>query len=185
MKRIVFAATALLLGGCASAGGTATPAGTVRTTTPVQMGTGRSVIVASHADAAGVTHVLRIPTDRVWEALPAVYGSLGIPVGTSVPATRTLGNQSYTVSRTIAGGPVSRVVSCGDGPTGAPIADTHRVTFSILTVLEPAEDATTRVRNTVSARASNPSVSGAPVTCATTGTLETRIVEKIRELTGS
>lgn len=184
MKRAVAACAALLLAGCASGGSPAPPGGIVRTTTAVSADAGPGghgiIILESYADANGVVTPMNVPAEQIWELLPAVYEGLKIPVATSVPDTRTIGNRSLTVNRTLAGGPPSRSVSCGNGPTGAPLADSHRLRLSVVTELEPAPNGRTLVRTLVTGTASNPAVSGSPVTCASTGFLESAVVQGIK-----
>ncbi|HEX2190900.1 MAG TPA: hypothetical protein VHG51_18475 [Longimicrobiaceae bacterium] len=194
MKRIVIAAAGLLLAGCAASGTTppAGTAGTVPTTTTISGATdpgsggigGLSTSIESYRSATGAVHTLPLPPERVWEVLPQVYESLGIPVTTSVPATRTIGNPAVQFSRTLAGKRGSQLLDCGQGPLG-PLADSYRVDLSVLTLLEPAPGGGTRVENRVNATATNRGASGAPVTCGSTGALEAQVIQKIQELARS
>lgn len=181
MKRIVVLAAAAVLAGCS---GNAPPTTqTVRTTTSVSSTGTPTQTIDSYQDVGGTVQQVAAAPDRVWQVLPAVYQGLGIPVGTSVPDTRTIGNIRLDLSRTLGGRPLSTFLTCGEGVTGAPLADSYRVTMSVLTILAPAENGGTRVETRVAASAVNRAVSSASVNCGTTGRLEAMIAERIRNQT--
>jgi hypothetical protein len=184
MKRLVVIAAAVLLSGCASGGAGAGETGTVRATTTVS-GVGGTRTLESYGTRVGAAHTVDAPVERVWEALPAVYGALGIPVGTSVPATRTFGNSSLEVNRRMAERPVSTWLNCGEGPFGAPLADSYRVKATVVTTLAPGADGRTQLQTLVSGTATNRAASGAPVNCGTTGALETQIAERLEQAVGT
>jgi hypothetical protein len=186
MKRFVVLAAAALLAGCS---GNAPPSTqTVRNTTSISttgVGGSATASIESYSDVGGSAHRVSAAPDRVWEAMPAVYQGLGIAVGTSIPDAKTIGNVRLELNRVLAGQPLSTFVNCGEGPTGSPLADSYRVTMSLLTILAPAETGATRVETRVNASAVNRAVSGATVNCATTGRLESLIAERIRSQTGA
>jgi hypothetical protein len=185
MKRLLVVAAALL----AACSGNAPPSTqTVRTTTSISangMEGTTTMSIDSYRDAGGTTHRVGAAPDRVWAVLPAVYQGLGIAVGTSIPDSRTIGNVRLELNRVLGGQPLSSYVNCGEGVTGAPLANSYRVTMAILTTLEPTENGGTQVQTRIGASAANRAVSGVTVNCATTGRLEGLIAERIRNHTGS
>ncbi|HEV2148563.1 MAG TPA: hypothetical protein VGR37_14260 [Longimicrobiaceae bacterium] len=184
MRPLLVIACIVLVSACASTAAGTGETGVVRSTTTVSGSTG-TVILESYSDRGGAAFVVPAEVDRVWAALPAVYNQLGIPMGTSVPATRTYGNTSLQLGRTLAGKPVSAWLNCGEGPFGAPLANSYRVVASIVTTLAPGANGQTQLRTMVNATATNRGVSGAPVNCGTTGALETLIAERVRQIVGS
>lgn len=186
MKRIVVLAAAALLAGCS---GNAPPSTqTVRSTTSISstgVGGSATTTIDSYSDVGGSSHRVSATPERVWDLLPVVYQGLGIPVGTSIPDAKTIGNVRLDLNRVLAGQPLSNFVNCGEGPTGNPVADSYRVNMSVLTTLTPAENGATLVQTRVNSSAVNRAVSGATVNCATTGRLEALIAERIRNHTGA
>lgn len=183
MKRLAVVATTALLAACS---GNAPPSTqTVRSTVSVssQDAIGNTTI-ESIQGSGGTTHQVGATPDRVWAVLPAVYQGLGIAVGTNLPEARTIGNTKLVLNRTLAGQPLSTFLSCGDGPTGTPLANNYRVDMALVTMLNPTPNGGTRVETRVGASATNRAVSGASVACATTGRLEALIAERIKNHLG-
>ncbi|MEW5931871.1 MAG: hypothetical protein AB1941_30760 [Gemmatimonadota bacterium] len=179
MKRLVVVATAALLAGCASSGNA--PAETVRSTVSVSGTDGAATqTIESYMDVGGTTHRISATPDKVWAVLPTVYQGLGITVGTSLPDYKTIGNSKLELNRTLGGQPLSTFLSCGDGPTGAPIANSYRVNMAVVTTVAPAAGGGSQLETRVNASATNRAVSGAAVNCATTGRLEGMIAERVR-----
>lgn len=170
---------------CAGAGGEGPAAAASPQTTAISIvgdatrGAGSTVLVTSHRDLRGSNHRVRGMIDEVWRVLPSVYGELGIEVGTVDSGARTMGNARLVMSRSLAGQRLSRYLSCGSGMSGQPIADEYRVEASLLTILHPEEDGSTRVETRLTATAMSRASSGAPLACGSTGRLEARIAEMI------
>lgn len=168
---------ALALGACATATGDET-LGAPKVTTVSTTG-GATVAIESQPTTGGRSATIAAAPERVWEVLPAVYQGLGVTVGTINPAARVLGNTSLRLNRRLGGEPVSRFVECGTTATGFPIADAYRVEMSVMTGVAPMAPGS-RVETHVNAQAVNPSVSGAPVHCTTTGRLEQLIADRVK-----
>lgn len=183
MKRLAVVATAALLGACSAnpAPSTQTVRSTVSVSTQTEFG---NTTIETYRDVGGTAHQLGATPDQVWGVLPAVYQGLGIAVGTSLPDTKTIGNTKLVLNRSLAGRPLSDFLSCGDGPTGAPLANNYRVEMALVTVLTPTPNGGTRVETRVGASAANRAVSGATVSCTTTGRLEAMIAERIKNHVG-
>lgn len=178
-----FTVTAMVaLAGCAPS---LTPPSTEsdpgRTTTIVSDGYGQAgvMVTSYHNNGAPVYDLSGSPAD-IWSVLPSVYGDLKIPIGTTDPATRTYGNTSLVLGRSLGGQPVSRYLSCGTDAFGVSLAERYRVTMSVVTILTPGQNGKTHVETRVSGSAANPSVSDARVECTSTGALEETIASRIR-----
>jgi len=177
MRYIVLSAGLLSLAGCAtttapSSGGALPPAVTARSS--------RSAEVRTRVEVAPAEHV-EFPMQAVWDALPGVYTALGVPAVGADPATRAVGNGNFVVSRTLAGEPLSRFLTCGTTAVGRPLADEARVQIDMRTVVS-AEGEGSSVRTTLraTARANNGTSSDA-VPCTSTGRLESRITTMVRQ----
>lgn len=175
----VLALAALLAAACAPA---ATPADTPapgRDSRVIATGGTVDVYLAPDRTSAEVT--VNAPPARVWEAVRDTYTALGIPMGTSDPRAMTYGNQKIVVRRRLADAPLSRFLNCGHTAAGAPVADTYRVTLSLLTTVHPAPGGASRVTTRLGASAE--SIDGSSsnvVACGSTGVLETRIGEGVQ-----
>ena len=181
MKRLAVVAAAALLAGCS---GNAPPSTqTVRASTSVSSSGTPTQSIESYQDVGGSVVQVGAAPDRVWEMLPAVYQGLGITVGTTIPDAKTIGNLRLELNRTLGGQPLSTYVNCGEGATGTPLADSYRVTLSVLTTLTPGQNGGTRVETRVAASAANRAVSGATVNCGTTGRLEGLIADRVKNQT--
>lgn len=143
----------------------------------ISSGAQADVVLADDRSVAVATFAA--PPERVWSAVREAYRALGIPEGTSDDASRTYGNTSFTVRRTLAGERLSRFVRCGEGMGGAPIADTYRIRLSVLSTVHPAPGGASRVETLVQASGQSLQASTSPVKCATSGKLERRIGELI------
>jgi hypothetical protein len=178
MRHIVLSAWLLSLAGCAtttapgSGGSALPPTVTARST--------RSAEVRTRVDVARAEHV-EFPVQAVWDALPGVYTALGVPEVGADPATRTVGNGSFVVSRTLAGEPLSRFLACGTTAVGRPLADEARVQIDMRTVVTAEGDGSS-VRTTLQATArANNGTSSDTVPCNSTGRLEERIANMVRQ----
>lgn len=127
--------------------------------------------------------IVRESPSRVWSVLPAVFGTLGVPTRTLEPAAYTIGLESGRVAR-IEGGRLSQYLECGNGILG-PNADNYDVTMTLLVQLAGHASGGTRVRTTLDAYARPRASSGEPLHCASTRTLERRLMQLVQmELSG-
>jgi hypothetical protein len=178
MRHAVFSACLLSLAGCAAT--TAASSGGPPPAAVLTAENSRSGTVRTRANVAPVEHV-EFPMQQVWDALPAIYTELGIPEVGQDPATRTVGNGSFIVTRTLAGEPLSRFLLCGTTAFGAPLADEARVQIDVRTTVS-AEGAESSVRTTLVATArANRGTSADTVPCNSTGRLEARIATLVRQ----
>lgn len=157
-----------------------------RSTTTISHGTtfgvssGAPVELVSYRDDRGTHYAVTAPAARVWEVLPEVFQSAGISVATYDQAAHTMGNARLMVRGRLAGRPVSEFLSCGNGPFGAPLADSYQVEILVLSTLTPTETGT-RVETRVGGTARNPSTGGGGSSCSSTGRLEHRLAAEVAE----
>lgn len=185
MRKTLTFVLALLVGGCTGTTARNAPAAApVNTTVSVKGSTPNSAettaVLTTYPDLRPGSVRLAGDPDRVVEALPAVYEGMGIAVGTRDPENRVVGNQRLALSRRLGDQPLSRIVRCGNTAFGVPVADAHRVEMSVLTTVR-AEGEGVVAETAVRAAARDPSVSGHAVQCTTTGWLEERIGQQLRE----
>lgn len=113
-----------------------------------------------------------------WDALPAVYESLGLH-GTVLNAdARLFGVRQVRVGRTLAGSAISRYVRCGSDIMDH--AGTLDVTLTVATVLEPSPQGIA-VRSWVEATGRDLAGTGTAVHCVSTGLLESEIVRGLSQ----
>lgn len=184
MRRIrsaIIPALGVVIGACASSS-TGDMVGSAPTTV---IATGNAGAHVNLGGSGGTTsHRVGARIDDAWTALPRVFEDLEIPLTTIETRSRRLGNQQFPVSRRLAGVPLSQYVNCGLGPGGAPHANSARVTLSVLTSLHVAGDST-EVRSEVSGWGRlMDSPGNEQMRCTTTGGLEVRIANMLRERLG-
>jgi hypothetical protein len=114
--------------------------------------------------------------ERIWNALPAVYDSLGLPITDRNVAGRSIGTSSLKIRRKLGNTPLSRYLDCGS-TQGSPSADSYEVQLTVLTRLLPAGGDSTTVSTTVDALARPVFVSGEYVNCGSNRTLEKRFFD--------
>lgn len=174
--RHCLAMSLVLLAACAtSKGATAppTPDQTFRIPT-YNNGPGTTLIVAS-STAPSVRSIKTTP-EKIWNVLPAVYDSLGIPVTERDPATRSIGNASLKIRRDLGGVRLSRYLDCGD-TQGSPSADSYEILLSMKTQLTPDAAGTTTVTTTVDAMGRPVFVASEYIHCGSKGGIEKRFFD--------
>ena len=134
---------------------------------------GTSILATGSISAPGIA-TITAPIDAIWQALPAVYDSLGIPRNTLDVPSRTIGNTGYLTRRTLGKTRLSDYIDCGS-PQMRPAADYYDVNLSVLTQLQSESSGATKVTTTLVASAKSPSFSGQFDRCASTGRLETKL----------
>jgi hypothetical protein len=172
----------LLLTSCGGGAPLAQPASAPTTVT--QTSTGTEVHIASDAEAVG--DVVEGTPTRVWAALLQVYEEARIPVTEQDAARQVMGNPRFVTRGRLLGHPMSRYLSCGQGPTGM-YADVSRIEMSIHSSVTEAGPGKVQVRTLVEAVARNmEGNSNTRTACASYNRLEMEIVQRVRErLAGS
>ncbi len=134
-------------------------------------------------DVETIETTLPVELDLVWRVLPGVYQELGIPVATSNPQKRQLGNLQFEVQR-VNGKRMNHFIDCGTSRTG-PMANAYQVTLTVMTTLEAVEETGgTKMSSIVDGTAANRSTAGYPVPCTSRETLEELISDKVAEVLG-
>jgi len=175
MRRFVIV-SAVLLSACASSKGPAsapTPDQTLRI--PTNNASGGSTITMAQTESPS-QRTVAAPAARIWNALPAVYETIGLPITDRNNEAHTLGTTSYKVRRKLGNTALSRYLDCGS-TQGSASADSYEVLLSVTTQLLPTSTDTTAVSTTVSAMARPVFVSGEYVNCGSTRALEKRFFE--------
>jgi hypothetical protein len=177
MRRILLTSIAALVG-CASA--KTTPAGPVATETVRLIGVNEMTKVSMTPTVALRADTVATSVEQVWDVLPVVYESLGIPV-TQLDATKhVVGNPGFKLRRQLGGVSLTRYLDCGRGQ-GGPSAETYEVHLTVLSEVQPAAPAVgTTVATLVEAMAKPVTFSGEYVRCSSSGTLEARILNGLK-----
>jgi hypothetical protein len=126
---------------------------------------------------------LAAPVDKVWEALAPVYQSLGIEVSTLDTPRRTIGNPSLKVRRRLGTVTLTKYIDCGS-TQGTQSAETYEIVLNIHTQLQSQSPNSTIVRTTFQSAGRPVSLSTEYRTCASTGALEAKIAELLRNRLG-
>lgn len=141
--------------------------------------------VASGVNMVAITEVnstiVMAPPDKVFQALSAAYGTLGIPVTEVNQGSRTIGNAAYRIRRRIGDVPTMRAVDCG-GDSGMPNAETYQLTLAIRSRVVPNDAGGSVVQSTVEGSGRNATTSAtSEVRCSSLGALEKRIGELVKK----
>ena len=169
----------LLIAGCASDPAVRPTEATPVTITPMTPVDGVTVEVArskmmNHFD-------FEVPVEKLWTAMMETHAAIGIPIST---ADQRKGTAMFMVQnryRRIMDRPASSYLDCGTGPTGLK-ADSYRLLIRVHHTLVPVGDDKSRslLTTVVEYFATNPGVSGDPVSCVSNGRLERDIAALIK-----
>lgn len=124
------------------------------------------------------------PIDRVVAALQAIYAELGVPAVNQPGPVGRLGNARFQARGKLAGHPMSDYFDCGSSITG-PRTNGARLTISMISSYV-AEANATRVRTLITAEGRDMAdgTSNDPFRCTSTGRLEERVTQMLRERVG-
>lgn len=174
----------LLVAACASGGAASTPitTGPAQQTMTVSGGSGGTASITMTHDAETQSHLLTARPDRVWAVLPAVFDSLGIPVATIDPSSRTIGNTSFKAHGRLKGVPLSRYIDCGTLTQIGPNADSYDIMMSLVAQVRPAEGGASSLVIGLEAAGKPATFSQDYSRCSTKGALETRLTETVQRL---
>lgn len=179
MRHCIALSVMVLTAACAGTpapGGPPVPDQTVRT--DGSSGGSPMTMSIAHTTSPSVRTV-SAPADRVWNALPAVFASLGIPIEERDVGARSLGNPALKVRRRLGDVSLNRYLDCGS-TQGGQSADTYEIVMSVMTYLRPAAEGT-EVTTIVEARGSPVVFSAEYVTCGTRGALEQRFFDALNQ----
>lgn len=132
-------------------------------------------------DAEGHTTPLAAPADRLWLELEGVYRDLGLPIASVEARDRVVRSGAVALED---GGllrvPERRVVACpAPGDTAGPGSEAG-ATLTVTTTLRPADGATDVVSRVEAWRTAGTGPARR-IECRSTGALERRIAELLRE----
>lgn len=128
-------------------------------------------------------HIVHARADSVYQAVMRAFDDLGIPVGRTDAKGGVVGSERFERQRVLAGAPMAKSFDCGEGPSG-PIANLFRLEVALVAWVTPADGGTKLGLATV---ASGRDVSGVfrkPKECASTGSLELKVLDRVKQLTG-
>ena len=148
----------------------------------ISLGAGREPVLL---DTLRQDKELNAAPGKVYEATLQAFGALDIPVGNTASKAGIIGSERFERMRVLGGSVLSKSFDCGEGPAG-PKANTYRLEIAVAAYVTPIPGSTgTRLGLAVVAEGRDPTGPyTTPRSCASTGALETKIVEKVRQLTG-
>ncbi len=113
----------------------------------------------------------------LWPRLNSTFASMGLPVTERDSTKYAVAAQNASFNGRFMNQAMSRIVDCGDTPTGSR-ANAYRVWLTVVSQLQPSATGTT-LRTSVTAKAQDPSSSTSSVQCGTTGVLEHEIAKQL------
>ena len=135
-------------------------------------------------DTLASEYTVNAPTGKTFTAAAQVFRTLGFNATVRDSVGGLIGNEEFSRTRTLVGSQMSTWLNCGSGMTG-PNADNYRITIALMILVDPASNNTTRMRiGMVGSGANIAGISTEPVGCATTGRLEERIAQMIKNIAG-
>ena len=165
----------LLACGCASAG---TPSGETIAKRPTILVDPQAGMIMGE-QPRGESATIAAPPMAVWAAAKKVYANLGVRLTIENPATHQLGNPNFYAIRQFAGQPMTKLVDCGNGMTGAKAAS-YRIYMSLVTTIETDGGSGSRV-NTIFVPMGQDVSEGSTdrITCGSKGALEQIVLDQI------
>ena len=120
----------------------------------------------------------------VYRVLPAAFTAVGMEPNAMIAAERRVALVDGRFRRRLGKERLSRYVACGTGMTGAPNADEYEVRLTVNARVAPVEGDTARsaLATLVTAVARPATSSTDPITCSSTGVLETQLAAEARRL---
>lgn len=174
--RILLLLPLVIVAACKSSGGGSVPAVKPASQTINSNGVG-SLTINTQTN----TDVVKLPytPDEVFRILPSVYDSIGVPVTTLTPATRTIGNPAFKTRQRLGKVSMSRYLDCGQTQIG-PNADSYDIVITINTNVT-ADGATGSTVTTIFEAQSRPATfNQAYNRCSSKGALEQRLSDIIK-----
>jgi hypothetical protein len=167
----------LALAACASSGSTGESVQTVHV-----VGSGGGFLRVRGDDGAKLVGI-DYPVNRVWDALPAVFDSLGLPISEHDPANHIIGISGMKAHKQLGKTSLAKYIDCGSAQ-GYPSAETYDIQLSVRTQVEARDKNATTIGTVVEAVGRPMAFSGEYVRCTTKGALEETIVEAVKRQLG-
>ncbi|HEY9229176.1 MAG TPA: hypothetical protein VIP11_21170 [Gemmatimonadaceae bacterium] len=128
-------------------------------------------------------HHLRASPAQVYEAALKAFGQLDLPTGRTDGTRGIIGSERFERQRVLLGLPMSRSFNCGETVTG-PNADSFRLEIAIVVWVADDKPGTKLSLASVASGRDVTGVARAPKECASTGTVETKLLEAITKIVG-
>jgi hypothetical protein len=128
-------------------------------------------------------HMLRAKPDVVYAAMLQAFADLGIPTGRTDGKAGIIGSERFERVNSLSGAPMSRSFDCGEGALG-PYADAFRLEIVVAAWVTPVDGGT---RLGLASLASGRDISGVsrrPRGCASTGNIETKLLDRVTKIVG-
>jgi hypothetical protein len=125
---------------------------------------------------------LAVPAAKAWAALPAVYAALAVPLTIVDTTYRALGAVRVTVRRPIGGDRLSLLLECGTGSFG-PVAERYTVQLTLVSTVRVIDDGHSALETRAEGSAAQNGIN-ASVRCGSTGRLEERVAQLLRQELG-
>jgi hypothetical protein len=134
-------------------------------------------------DSMRQAYRLNAPPDRVYQAVLRAFEDLGVPTGRTDNKAGIVGSERFERVNTLAGGPMSRSFSCGEGAAG-PYADQLRLEIAVVAWVSVEGDHTILSLASIASGRDISGVFRAPRPCVATGALETKLYDRVKRLAG-
>lgn len=118
--------------------------------------------------------------DRVWKALPGVYGLLDIPIANFDAEKNLIGNEDLKLYRRLGKVSLTKLIDCGTTQIG-PNADSYEVRLSVLTTIQRSKTDTslTTIATRVDAMAKPVAFAGEYRQCTSKAALEEQLLKTL------
>ena len=123
-----------------------------------------------------------VSASRTFAALPAVFAALAVPLSVVDSTSMVMGALRVSVRRPVGGQRLSLLLECGTGNYG-PNAERYSVQLTMLALVRSIDSTHSEVQTRVEGNAS-PNGLSTTVRCSSTGRLEERFVELVRQEVG-
>jgi hypothetical protein len=128
-------------------------------------------------------HDLRATPEKVYEATLKAFAELEIPTGRTDGKAGIIGSERFERSRALGNLLLSKLYNCGEGPTG-PFADSFRLEIAVIAWVAPSSAGAKLGLATVASARDVSGVAHPSRACYSTGTLETKILERVTKTVG-
>jgi hypothetical protein len=145
-------------------------------------GSGGGFLRVRGADGAKLVAIDH-PVNRVWDALPAVFDSLGLPISEHDPANHIIGIAGMKAHKQLGKTSLAKYIDCGSAQ-GYPSAETYDIQLSVRTQVESHDKNATTIGTVVEAVGRPMAFSGEYVRCSSRGALEEAIVDELKRQLG-
>lgn len=143
----------------------------------------QGAIRSSVASNAKVT--VDVPPARALAVIKSVYDDLGIPSATVDPASGIITAASFFKTRKLGNANLSTYFNCGSSLTGT-VADNYRIYMTVMSAVRSNGKGGTEIETAVTGNAANmEGSSSGKIPCGSTGQLEDRIQNGVRQKAGA